>query len=77
MVLQEALGLSGIGVVVCLAAALILSRYLNSLLFGVSAMDTATYAVVAVAVPCAALLAAWYPAHRAASVDPSISLRSE
>jgi putative ABC transport system permease protein len=77
MVLQEALGLSAAGVTVGLVAALIFSRYLNSLLFGVSAMDTATYAVVSLAVPCAALLAAWYPAHRAASVDPSISLRSE
>jgi predicted permease len=77
MVLQEALGLSAVGVVVGLIAALIFSRYLNALLFGVSAMDTATYAVVSLAVPCAALLAAWYPAHRAARVDPALSLRSE
>ncbi|HEV3198179.1 MAG TPA: ABC transporter permease [Bryobacteraceae bacterium] len=77
MVLGEALGLSLAGVTAGLIAALVFSRYLNALLFGVTAVDTATYVVVSLSVPCAALLAAWYPAHRATQVDPSTSLRSE
>jgi len=39
--------------------------------------DPATYAVAALAVPCAALLAAYQPARRATRVDPASSLRSE
>ncbi|MBZ5618673.1 MAG: ABC transporter permease [Acidobacteriia bacterium] len=77
MVLGEALGLSLAGVTVGLVAALTFSRYLETLLFGVTALDTATYLVVALAVPCAALGAAYYPARRATQVDPSTSLRSE
>jgi predicted permease len=77
MVLGEALWLSLAGVTAGLIATLVCSHYLNALLFGVSAMDTATYVVVSLSVPCAALLAAWYPAHRATRVDPSTSLRSE
>lgn len=77
MVLGEALGLSLAGVTAGLIAALIFSRFLSTLLFGVTAVDTATYVVATLSVPSAALLAAWYPAHRATKVDPSTSLRSE
>ena len=77
MVLGEALGLAAAGVTLGLAAALLLSRYLESLLFGVKAGDPATYVVAALAVPCAALLAAYQPARRAMRVDPAASLRAE
>jgi len=77
MVLGEALGLALAGVAVGTAAAMLLARYLESLLFGVKTIDPATYAVAIVSVPCAALLAAWQPARRAIRVDPATSLRSE
>jgi putative ABC transport system permease protein len=77
MVLREAMSLAGAGVAVGLLAALLLSRYIESLLFGVTSLDPMTYAIVAAAVPCAALLAAYVPARRATRVDPATSLRAE
>jgi putative ABC transport system permease protein len=77
MVLGEALGLSAAGVAAGVLAAVLLSRYMAALLFGVTAFDLPTYAVVAISVPCAALLAAYAPARRATRVDPATSLRSE
>jgi putative ABC transport system permease protein len=77
MVLGEALGLSAAGVAAGVLAAVLLSRYMAALLFGVTAFDLPTYAVVAVSVPCAALLAAYAPARRATRVDPATSLRAE
>jgi putative ABC transport system permease protein len=75
MVLGEALRLAGVGVAAGFVAALILSRYLQSLLFGVTAFDPLTYAVVALSLPIAALLAAYIPALRATRIDPAMSLR--
>jgi putative ABC transport system permease protein len=77
MVLREAMSLAGAGVAAGLLAALLLSHYIQSLLFGVTSLDPMTYAIVAAAVPCAALLAAYIPAHRATRVDPATSLRAE
>lgn len=77
MVLWEAMALAAAGVVLGIVSAFLLSRFLDSLLFGVRASDPATYFVVAVAVPCAALLAAFVPARRAMRVDPAYSLRAE
>jgi len=77
MVLSEALALALAGVAAGIVAALLLSRYLDSLLFGVRSFDPATYLLAAVAVPLAALLAAGTPARRAMRVDPATSLRAE
>jgi putative ABC transport system permease protein len=77
MVFREALVLAVSGGAVGLAAALALSRYQSSLLYGVTALDPATYAAVAMLVPAAALLAAYHPARRATRVDPAVSLRAE
>jgi predicted permease len=77
MVLREAMGLAGVGVATGLLAALLLSRYIQSLLFGVTSLDPMTYVIVAAVVPCAALLAAYLPARRATRVDPATSLRAE
>jgi putative ABC transport system permease protein len=77
MVLGEALGMSLAGVALGLLLAFPLTRYLNSLLFGISGSDPLTYIAAAVAVPCAALLAAYHPARGATRIDPALSLRSE
>jgi len=77
MVLGEALALAAAGVAIGIVAAFGLSRFLDSLLFGVRASDPATYLVAAAGVPIAALLAAYTPARQAMRVDPATSLRAE
>ncbi len=77
MVLEETLALSAAGVTVGIGAAFLLTRYLDSLLFGVRASDPATYIAAAVVAPLAALLAAYTPARQAMRVDPARSLRAD
>ncbi len=60
-----------------LAAALALTRLLQSLLFETSPHDPTVYAVVAVGLLGVATLACWLPARRAAKVDQIIALRAE
>jgi putative ABC transport system permease protein len=67
--------LAGIGI--GLAAALALSRALSGLLFQVRPIDPPTYAAVALLLAAAALAACYFPARRAARVDPVVALRSE
>ena len=63
----------GIGLV----GAVVVTRLINSMLFGVSALDPLTYGVVVGLLTVVAALAAWAPARRASSVDPVIALREE
>jgi putative ABC transport system permease protein len=65
------------GVILGLAGALVLSRLLTSLLYGVRAIDPATYAVVALSLMAVAVAACWVPASRATRVDPLFALRTE
>ena len=76
-VLGRALSLTGVGLLVGLAAALGLSRLLGSLLFEVRPGDPPTYAAVALVLALVAAAAAYLPARRATRVDPVEALRSE
>ena len=74
---REGARLTAAGLVLGLAASLLVSRVLASFLFGVAATDPATYAGVAGLLAAVALLACYLPARRAARVDPMTALRSE
>jgi len=65
------------GIVAGLAAASGLTRLMTAMLFGVSALDPATFGGVTLALLLVALLACWIPARRAMRVDPMVALRHE
>jgi len=77
MVLRESFTLVAAGLGVGLAVAYSVSRFVASVLFGLSAVDPVTYGAVAGALVTVTLLATLRPAHRAARVDPMIALRAE
>jgi predicted permease len=77
MVLAEGARLCAVGAALGLAGALAVSRLLSGLLFGVSAVDPATFALVPAGLVLAALLAAYLPSRRATRLDPVTALRSE
>ena len=66
-----------VGVVAGLAGAWMLTRLMESLLFGVSGTDALTYVGVALVLLGIALVATVVPARRAARVDPMVALRAE
>ena len=74
---KHAMVLAGIGIVCGTVAAGLLTRAMSALLFGVTAHDPLTYAVVAVALGGTAVLASYLPARRASRVDPAEALRWE
>ena len=77
LVLRHALALATGGVVVGGLAALGMSRLLSQMLFEVRPTDPLTYVAIAIVLAATAAVAAWWPARRAASVDPMVALRSE
>jgi len=77
LILGRALGLSAAGALIGIAGSLALTRYLDSLLYGVTARDPATLAAGCAVLVAAALAAAWLPARRAARQDPAATLRAE
>jgi predicted permease len=77
MVVGQALRLTLLGIGIGFAAAFALTRMMESVLFGVSATDPPTYAVVITILALSSVLAAWVPAHRATRVDPMRVLRCD
>jgi putative ABC transport system permease protein len=74
LVVGQGMKLALCGVGSGLLAAAGLTRLMTKLLFGVSATDLTTYAVIAVLLLLVALLACWLPARRAAQVEPLVAL---
>jgi putative ABC transport system permease protein len=66
-----------VGLALGLAGALILSRFLRTLLFGVAATDPLTFTLVGTALLLVAAGACWIPARRATRIDPLVALRGE
>lgn len=77
MVLRESLVLASVGIVLGLPLAVLTSRLLRAMLFGVSANDVVTFAGAILTVVAVALAAALFPARRAAATDPMEALRAE
>ena len=77
LVLRRAMLLAVIGVVIGLAGAAAVTRYLTSMLFGVKPIDAFTFGAVALGLVAVALVASLIPAKRATKVDPLVALRYE
>ncbi len=77
LVVRKGLILTVFGVGIGLAAAFALTRIMESLLYGISATDPATFAAISMLLAAFALLACMLPARRASKVDPVIALRYE
>jgi putative ABC transport system permease protein len=77
LVLGRSVAITGVGLILGLAAAATATRYLEALLFGVVPLDPTTFAVVAVVLAGVTTTAALIPALRATRIDPLVALRSE
>jgi ABC-type antimicrobial peptide transport system permease subunit len=77
LVLGQGLLLTLTGLAAGIAVSLALTRYLKSVLFGVTATDVLTYAAVVLLLCLVSLIACYIPARRATKVDPMVALRYE
>jgi ABC-type antimicrobial peptide transport system permease subunit len=77
LVLRQGVRLALLGVGVGLVAALLLTRVLRSMLFGVGARDPVTFVAMPLLLLGVAAVASWLPARRATRVDPIEALRAE
>jgi putative ABC transport system permease protein len=77
MVVLQGMRLTAIGVVIGVAAALALTRFMAGLIYGVKTWDPVVFVSIAVLLSAVSWLATYIPARRASRVDPMISLRYE
>ena len=77
MFLRQGFAMTAIGIVCGLLGAVALTRWMSSLLFGVSPADPLTYAAVSIVLFASAGIASYLPSRRATRVDPINSLRAE
>jgi predicted permease len=76
LVVKQAVALAGAGVVLGLAGAMVLTRVLRALLYGVQPGDPVAFAVVSVLLLAVAFAASWIPARRASRADPLAALKA-
>jgi putative ABC transport system permease protein len=77
LILRNGMLLALLGTAIGLGGAFVLTRFMSSLLFGVSPTDVATFALVTSGLLLVALFACYLPARRATKVDPLVALRYE
>jgi len=77
LILRQGLALTLVGVALGVVAAFGATRLMSSLLYGVASRDPITFAAGACVLTAIALLASWYPARRAATMDAVRALRAE
>jgi len=75
--MRQSFAIIGIGLLAGILGGLVVTRLMSSLLYGVSPTDLSIYASVTVLLSAAALIATYFPARRAMSVDPMVALRYE
>ena len=77
MVLRRGIVLTTVGIMLGLAGAAALTRYLTGMLYDLTPLDPPTYAAVAILFATVALIASYLPARRATQVDPVVALRHD
>ena len=77
VVVRQGMMLTVIGCAIGIALAMVLTRFVGSLLYGIAPIDPVTFIGVTLALLAVALLACYLPARRAARIDPMMALRYE
>ena len=77
LVVCEGARMAAFGVVIGIAASLVVTRLMSSLLFGISPTDPLSFIGVAALLSAVVLLASYIPARRAMRIDPMVALRYE
>ena len=77
MILGQGMLLAAIGIALGIAGAAVLTRFMETVLFGIEPSDPLTFVQVIVALLAAAALASWLPARRAVGIDPVVALRND